>query len=92
MTATKTGTTDIQATPIAVTALPERTLEQLGVYTVEGLAGFVPSLTVSHFAALAQVSIRGMGTNVSCSGKRSHSTIHLDGVYLARPAMALWIF
>ena len=87
VTATKTGTADIQATPIAVTALPARTLEQLGVYTVEGLAGFVPSLTILHSAGLAQVSIRGIGTNVLIPGNDPSSTIHLDGVYLARPGM-----
>ena len=87
VTATKTGTADIQTTPVAVTALPERTLQQLGVHTVEGLAGFVPSLTVSHFAGLAQVSIRGIGTNVLIPGSDPSSTIHLDGVYLARPSM-----
>ncbi len=48
VTATKTGAADIQSTPIAITALPARTLEQLGVETVEGLAGFVPSVTVSQ--------------------------------------------
>ena len=79
----KTGTADIQTTPIAVTALPERTLEQLGVNTVEGLAGFVPSLTVSHFAGLAQVNIRGIGTNVLLPASDPSSTIHLDGVYHA---------
>ena len=54
---------------------------------MEGLAGFVPSLTVSHFAGLAQVSIRGIGTNILIPGSDPSSTIHLDGVYLARPAM-----
>ena len=92
VTATKTGTADIQTTPIAVTALPERALEQLGVQTVEGLAGFVPSMTVSHFAGLVQVSIRGIGTNVLIPGSDPSSTIHLDGVYLARPAMLLMDF
>ncbi len=92
VTATKTGTADIQTTPIAVTAVPARTLEQLGVNTVEGLAGLVPSMTVSHFAGLAQVSIRGIGTNVLIAGSDPSSTIHLDGVYLARPAMLFMDF
>jgi iron complex outermembrane receptor protein len=92
VTATKTGTADIHTTPMAVTAFPERTLEQLGVHTVEGLAGFVPSLTVSHFAGLAQVNIRGIGTNVLLPGSDPSSTIHLDGVYLARPAMLFMDF
>ena len=60
--------------------------------TVEGLAGFVPSLTVSHFAGLAQVNIRGIGTNVLLPASDPSSTIHLDGVYLARPAMLFMDF
>ncbi len=63
VTATKTGAADVQTTPIAVTALPGRTLEQLGIQTVEGLAGFVPTLIVSQQTGAAQVTIRGIGTN-----------------------------
>ena len=48
VTATKTGAADIQSTPIAMTVLPARTLEQLGVETVEGLAGLVPTVTISQ--------------------------------------------
>ena len=92
VTATKTGAADIQATPIAVTALSARTLEQLGVQTVEGLAGFVPTLTISQHTGLAQVTIRGIGTNVVLAGADPSSTIHLDGVYLARPSMVFMDF
>ena len=92
VTATKTGAADIQTTPIAVTALRASTLEQLGVTTVEGLAGFVPTLTVSQHTGLAQVTIRGIGTNVVLAGADPSSTIHLDGVYLARPSMVFMDF
>jgi len=92
VTATKTGAADIQTTPIAVTALRASTLEQLGVQTVEGLAGFVPTLTISQHTGLAQVTIRGIGTNVVLAGADPSSTIHLDGVYLARPSMVFMDF
>lgn len=92
VTATKTGAANVQSTPIAVTAVPERTLAQLGVQSVEGLAGLVPTLTISQSTALAQVSIRGIGTNVVLAGSDPSSTIHLDGVYLARPAMVFMDF
>jgi iron complex outermembrane receptor protein len=84
VTATRTGTAEIQSTPVAITALTAATLEQLGVQTVEGLAGLVPTLTISQHTGLAQVTIRGIGTN---GGGDPSSTIHLDGVYLGRPAM-----
>jgi iron complex outermembrane recepter protein len=88
VTATKTGTSDVQSTPIAVTALPGRTLEQLGIQTVEGLAGFVPTLVVSQNTGAAQVTIRGIGTNSTVVGADPSSTVHVDGVYLGRPVMA----
>ena len=88
VTATKTGAADVQTTPIAVTALPGRTLEQLGIQTVEGLAGFVPTLIVSPQNGAAQVTIRGIGTN-STGGADPSSTVHLDGVYLGRPVMVV---
>jgi iron complex outermembrane receptor protein len=57
----------------------------MGVRTVEGLGGMVPSVTMSMHAAGAQVTIRGIGSAVV--GGDPSSTIHLDGVYLGRPAM-----
>ena len=60
--------------------------------TVEDLAGLVPTLTVSHRAGLAQVTIRGIGTNSVVLGADPSSTTHLDGVYLARPAMGFMDF
>ena len=85
VTATRTGASDVQSTPAAITVLPASTLEQLGVETVEGLAGVAPTVTISQHTGLAQVTIRGIGSN-STFGDPS-STVHLDGVYLGRPAM-----
>ena len=90
VTATRTGASDVQSTPAAITVLPVRTLEQLGVETVERLAGVVPTVTISQHTGLAQVTIRGIGTN-STFGDPS-STVHLDGVYLGRPAMVFTDF
>jgi iron complex outermembrane receptor protein len=89
VTATKTGAADIHSTPIAITVLPGRTIEQLGIKAVEGLAGFVPTLTVSHSpGGRVLLTIRGVGTNTGVTGADPSSTTYLDGVYLARPAMA----
>ena len=92
VSATKTGAADIQSTPLSITALPAKTLEQLGAQTVEGLAGFVPTLTVSQHTGLALVTIRGIGTNSAILGADPSSTTHVDGVYLARPAMGFMDF
>ncbi|MCU1386105.1 MAG: TonB-dependent receptor [Acidobacteria bacterium] len=88
VTGTKAGTAEIQSTPIAITALSARTLEQLGARNIEGLAGFVPTLTIAQHTGLAEVTIRGIGSNAVFAGSDPSTTIHLDGVYLARPAMA----
>jgi iron complex outermembrane receptor protein len=87
VTATKTGAADVQSTPVALTVLPVRTLEQMGIETGEGLAGVVPSVTMAQHTGGAQVTIRGIGTNSTVAGADPSSTIHLDGVYLGRPAM-----
>ena len=92
VTATKTGAADIQSTPIAVTVLPAKTLEQVGIQTVEGLAGIVPAVTISQHTGAAQVTIRGIGTNSTVAGANPSSTVHLDGVYLGRPAMVFMDF
>jgi iron complex outermembrane receptor protein len=88
VTATRTGEAEIQSTPIAITALSARTIEQLGARNIEGLAGFVPTLTISQHTGLAQVTIRGIGSYAVFAGSDPSTTIHLDGTYLARPAMA----
>ena len=89
VTATKTGAADIQSTPIAVTVLSARTIEQLGVERVEGLAGLVPTVTVSQSpVGTPLLTIRGIGSNSAVAGADPSSTIHLDGVYIARSAMS----
>jgi iron complex outermembrane recepter protein len=92
VTATKTGAADVQSTPVAITVLPATALEQMGVHTVEGLAGVVPTVTMSQDAGAAQVTIRGIGTNSTVAGADPSSTVHLDGVYLGRPAMVFTDF
>jgi iron complex outermembrane recepter protein len=85
VTATKTGAADVQSTPVAITVLPATALEQMGVHTVEGLAGVAPTVTISQHTGLAQVTIRGIGSNITFGDPSS--TVHLDGVYLGRPSM-----
>ncbi len=92
VTATKMGSADIQSTPIAMTAIPAKSIQEMGAQTVEGLTGVVPALTVTQNTGLGQVTIRGVGTNFILAGADPSSTVHLDGVYLARPAMVFTDF
>ena len=48
-----------------------------------------PSVTFSQNTGFAQLTIRGIGTNVVFAGSDPSSAVYLDGVYLARPAGVL---
>jgi iron complex outermembrane receptor protein len=89
VTATKTGETDVQATPMAVSVLSGTELAQRQDHTLEHIAGRAPGVTFSQNAGFGQLTIRGIGTNGILTGSDPSSAAYLDGVYLARPAMAL---
>jgi outer membrane receptor protein involved in Fe transport len=88
VTAAKTGTADVQATPLAVTAVPGADLSRLAIRTVNDAVAEMPSVTFAQNGTFGQLSIRGIGTNVVFAGGDPSSAMYLDGVYLARPAMA----
>ena len=89
VTASKTGETDVQTTPLAVTVLTGTDLNRLQDHTIEHIAGRAPGVTFSQNTGLAQLTIRGIGTNAVFAGSDPSSAVYLDGVYLARPAMVL---
>lgn len=88
VSATRTGEADVQSASGGITVLASRTLEQLGATTIEHLADVVPTLTTSQNAGLAMMALRGISTNFTFPGSDPSVTVNLDGVYLARPAMA----
>ena len=88
VTAAKTGERDVQDTPIAITAVSQADLGRLGTQTIEGAPALAPSVTFSQNTGWGQLTIRGIGTNAVFAGSDPSSAIYLDGVYLARPAMA----
>lgn len=85
VTATKTGETNLQSTPLAVTALSGEELSARGVRDIQDLKSYVPSLQVSDLSGYTQLYLRGIGSNIVFIGSDPSTTIHLDGVYLARP-------
>ena len=88
VTAGKTGERDVQTTPMAISAVSNVELERLGARTVGQAAALAPSVTLSQNAGFGQLTIRGIGANVLYAGADPSSAMYLDGVYLARPAMA----
>ena len=88
VTATRTGTADIQTTGVAITALDPKTLDQATVERIEHLTGLVPTLAISQSAGgTPLLTLRGIGSNASTNGADPSVTMQLDGVYLARASM-----
>ena len=85
VTATHTGETDLQETPIAITVHSEEDMGQHGVENVRDLVRVTPGLSVSQNSSYAHIYIRGVGSNNSFLGSDPSSTMYVDGVYIARP-------
>lgn len=85
VTGTKTGATKLQSTPIAITAFTAAQLDQRKIDDVRGLVEYTPGLQISDINGYAQLYMRGVGSNTVYIGSDPSVTMHLDGVYLARP-------
>ena len=88
VTAARTGATDVQAVPIAVSSLSSEELTRLPIRSLEQAAPALPSVTFTQNTTFGQLSIRGIGTTTTNAGGDPGSALYADGVYLARPAMA----
>ena len=86
VTASKTGEADAQRLPMAVSVVGSRDIDRLQDRTVEDIAGRAPNVFFTQNTGLAQVTIRGIGTNAVFAGSDPSTAVYLDGVYLARPA------
>ena len=89
VTAARSGAADVQTVPMAISVRSGAELERAEAHTLAQIAGTVPSVTFSQNTGFAQLTIRGIGTNTVFAGSDPSSTVYLDGVYLARPAMML---
>ncbi len=81
--------TRLQRTPIAVTAIDATTLTQTQTRSVQDLIGRVPNLYVGESAGIAQLAIRGVGSNPVFPGAESAIAINANGVYVSRPTAVL---
>jgi iron complex outermembrane receptor protein len=83
---------DVQAIPLAVTAVGPAQLEAQGVVNVQDISQVSPSFSSSN-AQLASASvvlrIRGVGTTSNNIGFESAVGIFVDGAYQSRPGIAL---
>lgn len=84
VTATKSGQTALQSTPLAVSAFSGQELSRTSTTGVADLARYTPSLKVGEVTASPSIYIRGIGTNNVFNGSDPNVAMLLDGVYLAR--------
>ena len=82
-TATKTGETRLQETPIAISALSAETLKSTGITGMRDLTQWVPNAEFPNFRGEPQAFIRGVGNLMSgFYGGESNVAYYLDGAYL----------
>lgn len=75
---------NLQNVPIAVTAMTGDTLTATGISNVEDLQFFVPGVSITN-DSMAIINIRGIGTSAFGVATDPSTTVHYDGVYIARP-------
>ena len=88
VTAARAGGRDVGTIPMAISAVSNEEIARLGTQTLGEGAALAPSVTMSQNVGFGQLTIRGIGANVLFAGSDPSSAMYLDGVYLARPAMA----
>lgn len=76
--------TNLQDTPVSVSALTGETLTAIGIKNLEDFQFFVPGISVTN-DSMAIVNIRGIGTSAFGVATDPSSTVHYDGVYISRP-------
>ncbi len=82
----------LQDVPISIKAFTAEALVKADIENTWDLQGATPNLTVSGNIRTAQIFIRGIGSLQTGGSGDSSSTVHLDGVYLARPEALLGDF
>lgn len=89
VTATRRAT-KIQSTPIAITAVGEKAIENAGVRDTQSLTQVVPALSFpqSENSASVTARVRGVGTQGSNPGLESAVGIFIDGVVRSRNSVA----
>ena len=83
--------TDLQTTPIAVSAVTSDTLLENHVDDVRGLGSLAPSLVISGQAGQEfPIAIRGISSGSQAIGGDSPVAVYLDGIYLGRQLAILF--
>ncbi|WP_272964762.1 TonB-dependent receptor [Alteromonas australica] len=82
-------TTNLQKTPMAITALGAEALESSGINDLTGIETRVPGMSMGTFnLGQPQLYIRGIGSNADGAGADNSVVVFLDEVYIGRSAGA----
>jgi len=84
VTATKTGETNLQETPIAITAFDAEALKTRNTFNLEDMADFSPNTNVWADGTQNFYYIRGIGNDSNSYLQEPNVGIYIDGVYMER--------
>jgi iron complex outermembrane receptor protein len=85
VTATKTGASNVQKTPLAISAISSAQVDKDIISDAKDLDRIVPDLAIGQNNAYAEIYIRGVGSNNTFNGSDPDVTVQVDGVYISRP-------
>ncbi|WP_037490070.1 TonB-dependent receptor [Sphingobium indicum] len=85
VTATR-GASNLQSTPVAITAMTAEGLQKLGISDVESLGATVPGISFGSLVGQSHIAIRGIGSSELNPGVDPRVAYHQDGIYIGRPA------
>jgi len=88
VTATKRAGT-LQSAPVTINAFTGESLEKGGLESTWDLQASTPGLLVGGNVRAGQLYMRGIGSDSIGTAADGSSTVHIDGVYLARPEALL---
>ncbi len=91
VTATKRAQNTTQI-PASITAIGSESLQQRRITEVRDLNAAVPGLQIAPNNADVSVTIRGVGHSLFSPAAENSVALHLDGIYLSRPAEAQGAF
>ena len=77
--------TNIQRTPIAVTAISGKDLQNEQVHTLTDIVGLVPSFKMGDNSGFQQITIRGVGITNFTPGADSTVSVNVNEVNISRP-------
>src|SRR5665213_2012786 len=77
--------TDLQRTPISMTAIGGKSLDEEQVRSLTDIASLAPTFKMGETDGYQQITIRGIGISNFTPGFDSAVAVNVNGVYVSRP-------